>query len=114
MKQRRGAAPDSRPIAVYLFYRTGEPLVALGSGRNLPIEAEQLESLLAVVGAFVETGAPGSRGYSSTAMRYGEFGIVAVRGEYVVGAALYDGAIHDALKADLLRPARGFDERPLQ
>jgi hypothetical protein len=36
---------------------------------------------------------------------------VAVRGEYVVGAALYDGAIHDALKADLLRTVRDFEER---
>jgi hypothetical protein len=96
---------------VYLFYRSGEPLVALGSGRNLPIEAEQLESLLSVVGNFVETSVPGSRGYASTAMRYGEFGIVAVRGEFVIGAALYDGPIHDQLKAELLRTVRDFEER---
>jgi hypothetical protein len=111
MKQRKGPAKDARPIAVYLFYRSGEPLVALGSGRTLPIEAEQLESLLSVVGNFVETSVPGSRGYASTAMRYGEFGIVAVRGEFVIGAALYDGPIHDALKADLLRTVRDFEER---
>jgi len=111
MKPRRGQPKDTRPIAVYLFYRSGEPLVALGSGRNLPIEAEQLESLLSVVGNFVETSVPGSRGYASTAMRYGEFGIVAIRGEFVIGAALYDGPIHDQLKAELLRTVRDFEER---
>ena len=110
MKQRRGSAKN-RAIAVYLFYRSGEPLVALASGRNLPIEAETLESLLAVVGNFVETSVPGSRGYASTAMRYEELGIVAVRGEFVIGAALYDGPAHDALKADLLRTVRDLEER---
>jgi hypothetical protein len=44
-------------------------------------------------------------------MRYGEFGIVAVRGEFVIVAALYDGPIHDQLKAELLRTVRDFEER---
>src|SRR5256712_9574115 len=52
----RGAsAIQERVTAIYMFYRTGEPLVALASSRNLPIGAEQLEGLLAVVGNFVET-----------------------------------------------------------
>ena len=111
MKQRRGQAKDTGAIAVYLFYRSGEPLVALAAGRNLPIEAEQLEQVLSVVGNFVETSVPGSRGYASTAMRYGEFGIVAVRGEFVIAAAMYDGLVHDQMKADLLRKVQDFEER---
>jgi hypothetical protein len=110
MKPRRGRSRGPRAIAVYLFYRSGEPLVALAAGRNLPIEAETLESVLSVVGNFVETSVRGSRGYASTAMRYDEFGIVAVRGEFVIGAALYDGTAYDSLKAELLRTVRDFEE----
>ena len=111
MKQRWGAGKAPRALAVYLFYRSGEPIVALAAGRDLPIEAEMLESLLSVVGNFVETSVRGSRGYASTAMRYEQLGIVAVRGEFVIGAAVYDGTAHDSLKAELLRTVRGFEER---
>src|SRR2546427_530161 len=87
----RGAsAIQERVTAIYMFYRTGEPLVALASSRNLPIGAEQLEGLLAVVGNFVETSVPLSAGYAVTAMRYEGLGIVAVRGEFVIVAAVYD------------------------
>ena len=111
MRRRKGSEKGARAIAVYLFYRSGEPLVALAAGRNLPIEAETLEGLLSVVGNFVETSMPGSRGYASTAMRYEEFGIVGIRGEFVIGAALYDGPSHDQLKTELLRTVRDFEER---
>lgn len=111
MKARRGSTKGPRAIAVYLFYRSGEPLVALAAGRNLPIEAETLEGLLSVVGNFVETSVPGSRGYAVTAMKYDELGIVAVRGEFVIGAALYDGPSYEALKSDLLRTLRDLEDR---
>jgi hypothetical protein len=94
-----------------LFYRSGEPLLALGAGRSLPIEAETLQGLLSVVGNFVETSVPGSRGYASTAMRYEGFGIIGIRGEFVIGAALYDGPSPEPLKAELLRTVRDFEER---
>ncbi|TLZ43954.1 MAG: hypothetical protein E6K19_05985 [Methanobacteriota archaeon] len=110
MRRRKDAEKSQRAIAVYLFYRSGEPLVALASGRDLPIEAEMLESLLSVVGNFVETSVPGSRGYGVTAMKYGELGIVAVRGEFVIGAALYDGPAYEGLKAELLRTVRDLEE----
>src|SRR5439155_24918271 len=43
----RGAsAIQERVTAIYMFYRTGEPLVALASSRHLPIGAEQPEGLL--------------------------------------------------------------------
>src|SRR5437016_14678175 len=99
MKTRRGLVKPPRAIAVYLFYRSGEPLVALAAGRDLPIEAETLEGLLSVVGNFVETSVRGSRGYATTAMRYDEFGIVAVRGKFVDVAALIDRAAHGTIIA---------------
>jgi len=111
MKTKRGWLKGPRAIAVYLFYRSGEPLVALASGGNLPIEAEMLEGLLSVVGNFVETSVRGARGYAVTAMKYDGLGIVAVRGEFVTGAALYDGAGYEALKGDLLRTVRDLEER---
>jgi hypothetical protein len=111
MKSKKMLARGARVIAVYLFYRAGEPLVALASGRDLPIEAEQLEGLLSVVGNFVETSVPGSRGYATTAMRYEDLGIVAVRGEFLIAAAVYDGVAYDALKDELLRTLRAMEER---
>jgi len=111
MKTKRGWLKGPRAIAVYLFYRSGEPLVALASGGNLPIEAEMLEGLLSVVGNFVETSVRGARGYAVTAMKYDGLGIVAVRGEFVTGAALYDGPGYEALKGDLLRTVRDLEER---
>lgn len=107
---RKDSAKRGRAIATYLFYRTGEPLVALASGRNLPIEAETLEGLLSVVGNFVETSVRGTRGYAVTTMKYDQFGIVAVRGEFVIGAALYDGPEYESLKGDLLRVVRDLEE----
>jgi hypothetical protein len=108
----RGAsATQERVTAIYMFYRTGEPLVALASSRNLPIGAEQLEGLLAVVGNFVETSVPLSAGYAVTAMRYEGLGIVAVRGEFVIVAAVYDGPAHDALRGELTRALKSFEER---
>lgn len=105
------SAIQERVIAVYLFYRTGDPLVALASGRILPIEAEQLEGVLALVGNFVETSVPSSRGVRVTAMRYDGLGIVAVRGDFVIAAAVYDGPANDTLRAELIRAVRQFEER---
>jgi len=110
MKPRK-SGKASHVTAVYLFYRAGEPLVALAAGRDLPIEAEQLEGLLSVVGNFVETSVPGSRGYATTAMRYENLGIVAVRGEFLIAAAVYDGVASEALKDDLLHTLQGMEER---
>src|SRR5712664_1392307 len=91
----RGAsAIQERVTAIYMFYRTGEPLVALASSRNL-----------------VETSVPLSRGYAVTAMRYEGLGIVAVRGEFVIVAAVYDGPAYDALRGELTRALRAFEER---
>ena len=105
------SAVDQRVIATYLFYKTGEPLVALSSSRSFPIEAEQLEGVLAVVGNFVETSMSSAKGYGVTAMRYDRLGILAVRGQYVIAAAVYDGAAYDALRSELVRIVRNLEQK---
>lgn len=105
------SAVDQRVIATYLFYKTGEPLVALSSSRSFPIEAEQLEGVLAVVGNFVETSMSSAKGYGVTAMRYDRLGILAVRGQYVIAAAVYDGTAYDALRSELVRIVRNLEQK---
>jgi hypothetical protein len=105
------AAVEQRVSALYVFYRTGEPLVALGTSRNLPIEAEQLEGVLEIVGDFVETSMRKNRGYAVTHLRFDRLGIVAARGRYLIVAALYDGPVYDVLRAELLRTVQDFEAR---
>ena len=102
---------QEKVVAIYLFYRSGEPLVALASGRSLPIEAEQLEGLLYVVGHFVETSTSSFKGYATTAMVYDNLGIVAVRGRQIIAAAVYEAPAYDALLSELRRTVQGFETR---
>jgi len=111
MKSRK-SGKASHVTAVYLFYRAGEPLVALAAGRDLPIEAEQLEGLLSVVGNFVETSVPGFA-------RLRDHGDAVreprdrrrARGVPESRAAVYDGVASEALKDDLLHTLQGMEER---
>ncbi len=97
--------------ALYVFYRGGEPLAAVASGQKFPIEAEQLQGVLEIVGNFVETSMKQFRGYTVTAMRFDRLGIVAVRGEFIIVAAVYEGPAYDALRSELLRGVRDFEAR---
>ena len=100
-----------RVLALYVFYRTGEPLVAVGTERSLPIEAEQLQGVLDIVGNFVETSMQKFRRYDVTSMQFDRLGIVADRGEWVIVAAVYEGAAYDALRSELRRGLVGFEHR---
>lgn len=102
---------EHRVVALYVFYRSGEPLAAVASSRTLPIEAEQLQGVLDIVGNFVETSMRQFRGYSVTAMRFDRLGIVAVRGQYLIVAAVYDGPAYDAIRSEILRSIRDFEAR---
>ena len=101
---------ERRVIGLYVFYRTGEPLVALGASRTLPIEAEQLEGILSVVGDFVETSMKKVRGYRVTSMQFDRLGILAVRGSFVIVAAIFEGPAYDALRSELRRSMQTFEE----
>lgn len=105
------SATDRRVAAVYLFHASGDPLVAVASDRTFPIEAERMQSILEAVGGFVETSIPGSRGYGVTGLRFDEQGVVAVRGQYVIAAALYDGPVYDTVRSELIRIVRSFENR---
>lgn len=104
------ASLGTRIEAVYLFLRDGQPLVAATSERLYSIEAERLESILDVVGGFVETSLPSSRGIDVTGMRFDEKGVIAVRGRYLIAAALYSGPVYDIVRAELTRLLRSFEE----
>jgi hypothetical protein len=97
-------------VAAYVFYRTGEPLAALASSRTLPIDAEQLEALLSVVGNFVETSTSSLKGYAATAMVYDTLGIIAVRGRQIIAAVVYEGPVYAALRKELRRMVQEFEE----
>ena len=105
------SAIERRVNAIYVFYRTGEPLVALGSARNLPIEPEQLQGILELVGDFVETSMKELRRYAVTSMHFDRLGILAVRGQYVIVAAVYEGPAYDALRSELIRTLQSFEAR---
>ncbi len=100
-----------RVSAIYVFYRTGEPLAAVGSGRNLPIEPEQLEGIVNLVGDFVETSMKEPHRYPVTSMHFDRLGILAVRGQYVIVAGVFEGPAYDALRSELIRTLRSFEER---
>ncbi len=102
---------EHRVTALYVFHRSGEPLAAVASSRTFPIEAEQLQGILEIVGNFVETSMKAFRGYAVTAMRFDRLGIVAVRGQYLIVAAVYDGPAYDAIRSEILRSVRAFEER---
>ncbi len=102
---------ERRVQAIYVFYRSGEPLAAVASSRTYPIEAEQLQGVLDIVGNFVETSMKQYRGYSVTAMHFDRLGIVAVRGQFIIAAAVFEGAAYDALRSELLRTVRDFESR---
>ena len=100
---------ERRVIGLYVFYRSGEPLVAVGASRSLPIEAEQLEGILNIVGNFVETSMRRFRGYTTTSMNFDRLGILAVRGEFVIVAAVFEGPAYDALRSELRRSMQAFE-----
>lgn len=100
---------ERRVIGLYVFYRSGEPLVAVGASRSLPIEAEQLEGILNIVGNFVETSMRRFRGYTTTSMNFDRLGILAVRGEFVIVAAVFEGPAYDALRSELRRSMQSFE-----
>ena len=109
---RRAVSAVERNVhAVYLFHDSGEPLVALASGRTFPIEAERLEGILSAVGGFVETSVESERGFGATGMRFDEQGVIAVRGRHLIAAAIYDGPAYDAIRSELIRIVQGLEER---
>lgn len=105
---------EERVVAVQAFYRDGQPLVNLSSKRLGEIEAGNLQGILRTIEAFVETSLPFSRGYAVTGVRFEGQGVLAVRGQYVITVAVYDGPAYDAVRSELVRAVREIEDEHWQ
>src|SRR5438046_8842577 len=79
----RSRVEEKNVRAVYLFHRSGDPLVTVASEYVLPIESTQLEPVLGAVRDFVDSPEPAGRGLQQTPRRFGQEGVVGVRGQFV-------------------------------
>lgn len=107
----RGRADDTSVRAVYLFHRSGDPLVTVASDSVLPLESTQLEPVLGAVRDFVESPEPAGRGIHQTVRRFGEEGVVGVRGQFVSACVVFHGRGDGIIRRDLVRFVREFEER---
>lgn len=101
---------EERVVAVQAFYRDGQPLVSLSSRRLADIDTGNIQGILRAIEAFVETSLPLSRGYAVTGVRFEGQGVLAVRGQYVIAVAVYDGPAYDAVRSGLVRAVREFED----
>ncbi|HYM39120.1 MAG TPA: hypothetical protein VEY12_03095 [Thermoplasmata archaeon] len=100
---------DKRDLGVYLFSRKGVPLLALPDDGRLPVEAVQVEGVLALAGGFEDP--PRASGERTTRVRYDEFGILGMRGERAVVAVVSREALDGDLVPELERFLRRCDKR---
>jgi hypothetical protein len=85
--------------------------VTVGSDAVVPIESKHLEPLLGAVRDFVEgEDAPG-RGVQQKTVRFGDEGVVGVRGQFVSACAVFHGRADGIIRRDLVRFVREFEER---
>src|SRR5207247_5171288 len=87
----RSRVEEKNVRAVYLFHRSGDPLVTVASEYVLPIESTQLEPVLGAVRDFVEGLEPAGSGSHQTFQRFGEEGVVGVRGQFVRSSVSFLG-----------------------
>src|SRR5437660_9436165 len=77
--------------AVYLFHRSGDPLVTVASEAVPPFESTQLEPVLGAVRDFIESPEPAGRGIQQTTRRFGEEGVGGGRGRFVSACVVFGG-----------------------
>lgn len=102
-------AEEGRTLGIYLFTRTGRPLFAAPSGERLPLEPAQVEGVLALAGEF-ENGAD-HRVPDVVRARYDQYGVLGLRGERTVIAAVARDAPESVLLPELERFLRRCDKR---
>ena len=107
----RSRVEEKNVRAVYLFHRSGDPLVTVASEYVLPIESTQLEPVLGAVRDFVDSPEPAGRGIQQTTRRFGEEGVVGVRGQFVSACVVFRGRADGIIRRDLVRFVRDFEER---
>ena len=107
----RSRVEEKNVRAVYLFHRSGDPLVAVASAAVPPFESTQLEPVLGAVRDFIESPEPAGRGIQQTTRRFGEEGVVGVRGQFVSACVVFRGRGEGIIRRDLVRFVRDFEER---
>jgi hypothetical protein len=107
----RTRAEEKNVRAVYLFHRNGDPLVTVASDSTLPFESSHLEPVLDAVRDFVEGDDASSRRVLQKTVRFGEEGVVGVRGQFVSACVVFHGRGDGIIRRDLIRFVRGFEER---
>ena len=107
----RSRVEEKSVRAVYLFHRSGDPLVTVASEAVPPFESTQLEPVLGAVRDFIESPEPAGRGIQQTTRRFGEEGVVGVRGQFVSACVVFRGRGEGIIRRDLVRFVRDFEER---
>ena len=107
----RNRSDDTSVRAVYLFHRSGDPLVTVASDSVLPLESSKLEPVLGAVREFVGWEEASVGRQLQTTQRFGEDGVVGVRGQFISACAVYHGHRDGILRRDLVRFVREFEER---
>ena len=107
----RSRGEEKNVRAVYLFHRSGDPLVTVASDDVLPFESKHLEPLLDAVRDFVDSPEPAVHGIQQTTRRFGEEGVVGVRGQFVSACVVFHGRGDGNIRRDLVRFVREFEER---
>jgi len=107
----RSRGEEKNVRAVYLFHRSGDPFVAVASDAVLPFESKHLEPLLGAVRDFVDSPEPAGHGIQQTTRRFGEEGVVGVRGQFVSACVVFHGRGDGNIRRDLVRFVREFEER---
>ena len=107
----RSRVEEKNVRAVYLFHRSGDPLVTVASDDVLPFESKHLEPLLGAVRDFVDSPEPAGHGIQQTTRRFGEEGVVGVRGQFVSACVVFHGRGDGNIRRDLVRFVREFEER---
>jgi hypothetical protein len=107
----RSRADETNVRAVYLFHRNGEALATVASDVVLPLEPGQLEPVLGAVRGFVEAEEASSRLFQPTSERFGEEGLVGIRGRFVSACVVFHGHADGILRRDLVQFIREFEER---
>jgi len=107
----RSRADERNVRAVYLFHRSGDPLVAVSSEAVPPFESTQLEPVVGAVRDIIERPEPAGRGIQQTTRRFGEEGVVGVRGQFVSACVVFRGRADGIIRRDLVRFVRDFEER---
>jgi hypothetical protein len=107
----RSRVEEKNVRAVYLFHRSGDPLVTVTSEAVPPFESTQLEPILGAVRDFVDSPGPVGSGIQQTTRRFGEEGVVGVRGQFVNACVVFHGRGDGNIRRDLVRFVRDFEER---